>query len=54
MTAHTRKMQTHVEDPEALKKALERARNEKARIIAHRTIDALTAVNKKSFKVKHV
>ncbi len=54
MTAHTRKMQTHVEDPEALKKALERARNEKARLVAQRTIDALTAVNKKSFKVKHV
>ena len=54
MTAHTRKMQTHVEDPEALKKALERARDEKARLFAHRPVEALTAVNKKAFKVKHV
>jgi hypothetical protein len=51
---HVRKLQAHTEQPEALKKALESARNEKARKVAHQTVDALTAVNKKAFKVKHV
>ncbi len=51
---YNRKMQAQVEQPEALKKALERARDEKARLFAHRTVEALTAGNKKAFKVKHV
>ncbi len=51
---YKRKMQPHTEQPEALKKALESARDEKARNVAKQTVDALTAVNKKAFKVKHV
>ena len=48
-----RKMQVHTEQPEALKKALESARHEKDRNVAKQTVDALTATNKKAFKVKH-
>jgi hypothetical protein len=48
-----RKMQAHTEQPEALKKALESARHEKDRNVAKQTVDALTAINKKAFKVKH-
>ncbi len=51
---YARKMQAHTEQPEALKKALESARTEKARKVAEQTVDALTAINKKVFKVKHV
>ena len=51
---YNRKMPAHTEQPEALKKALESARDEKARKVAKQTVDALTAVNKKAFKVKHV
>ena len=54
MPPYARKMPAHVEQPEALKKALEKARDEKARISAHRTVEALTAINKKAFKVNHV
>jgi hypothetical protein len=48
-----RKMQAQTEQPEALKKALESARHEKDRNVAKQTVDALTAINKKAFKVKH-
>ena len=54
MPPYARKMAAHVEEPEALKKALEKARDEKARISARRTVEALTAINKKAFKVNHV
>ncbi len=50
---HTRKMPAHTEQPEALKKALEKARDEKARMVAKQTVDALTARIKKPLKVKH-
>ncbi len=53
MPPYARKMPAHVEQPEALKKALEKARDEKARLSAHRTVEALTAINKKVFKVNH-
>ncbi len=48
-----RKLQVHTEQPEALKKALESARHEKDRKVAKETVDALTAINKKAFKVNH-
>ena len=47
-----RKMQVP-EKPESVKKAPESARHEKDRIVAKQTVDALTAINKKAFKVKH-
>jgi hypothetical protein len=47
------KTQVHVEQPEALRKALESARHEKDRNVAKQTVDALTAINKKAFKVNH-
>jgi hypothetical protein len=47
------KLPAQVAQPEALKKALEKARDERARIVAARTVDALIATNKKAFKVKH-
>jgi hypothetical protein len=54
MKTPTRKLPAQAEPPEALKKALERARDEKARMLAKQTVDSLTAANKKAFKVKHV
>ena len=53
-TPTARKLPAHAEQPEALKKALERARDEKARMLAKQTVVSLTAANKKAFKVKHV
>ncbi len=49
---YTRKMPAHTEQPEALKKALEKAWDEKARMVARQAVDALTAANKKAFKGK--
>ena len=51
---HAKKMTAHVEDSEALKKALEKARDERARMVAKQTVEALTARIKKPLKVKHV
>jgi hypothetical protein len=45
-------MPPRTEQPEALKKALEKARTIREVNIAKQTVDALTAINKKSFKVK--
>ena len=53
MTKERTKLPVQVAQPEALKKALERARDERARVIAVKTVDALIATNKKPFKVKH-
>ncbi len=44
-TPTARKLPAHAEQPEALKKALERARDEKARMLAKETVDSLTAAN---------
>jgi hypothetical protein len=51
---HAKKMTAHIEEPEALKKALEKARDERSRMVAKQTVDALTARIKKPLKVKHV
>ena len=51
---HAKKIAPQVEEPEALKKAMEKARSERARMVAKETVDALTARQKKSFKVNHV
>ncbi len=51
---HAKKMAAHTEEPEAMKKALEKARDERARMVAKQTVEALTARVKKPVKVKHV
>jgi hypothetical protein len=51
---HVKKIAPKVEEPEALKKALENARSERARMVAKQTVDALAARQKKSFKINHV
>ena len=51
-TKYGGKLATQVEPPEALKKALEKARDERARKVAKETVDGLTALNKKAMKVK--
>ncbi len=53
-TPSARKLPLHAEQPEALRKALEKARDEKARMLAKETVDPLTAENKKAFKKDHV
>ena len=53
MTKYVRKMQTQAEQPEALKKALGKALTLREANVAKQTVDALTAINKKAFKVKH-
>ena len=51
---HAKKIAPQVEEPEALKKAMEKARSERARMVAKQTVEALTARVKKPLKVKHV
>jgi hypothetical protein len=51
---HAKKIAAHVEEPEALKKALEKARSERARAMARQTVEALTARQKKPLKINHV
>jgi acyl-CoA thioesterase len=51
---HAKKIAPKVEEPEALKKALENARSERARAMAKQTVEALTARQKKPFKINHV
>ncbi len=51
-TKYVGKLAKHTEPPEALKKALEKARDERAREVAKETTDALTALQKKAMKVK--
>ncbi len=55
MTKYGKKKQMppQTEQPEALKKALEKARTIREVNLAKQTVDALTAINKKAFKVKH-
>ncbi len=53
MKNRVRKLPPPVEQPEALKKALEKANDERGRKVAKQTVDSLTALNKKAFKVKH-
>ncbi len=48
-----KQMPPQVEQPEALKKALEKARSIREVNVAKQTVDALTAIKKKAFKVKH-
>jgi hypothetical protein len=51
---HPPKMPKQYEATEATKKALERAPDEKARIVAHKMADVLAAGTKKAVKkVKH-
>ena len=46
-------MPPRTEQPEALKKALEKARTIREVNIAKQTVDALTAIKKKVFKIRH-
>ena len=46
-TKYAGKLPKHAEPPEALKKALEKARDERSRKVARETTDALTALHKK-------
>ena len=46
-------MPAHQVQPGAFKKALEEGRTEKARNVAHETVDALIALNQKAVNKKH-
>jgi len=52
MTDTRPKMPKHYEQPESLKKTLERAATERARNSAHSMSSALAAMNKKPFNKK--